>query len=292
MLPHCPFFAPKDLYDYYYDRVDVPQPDPTGEPAAVTHFKKRRLIDEPLPKERIRVARAAYLGLCEYFDSKVGQLLDKLDETGLRDNTLVIYASDHGEMAGEHGCWWKSNYYEGSVGIPLIARLPGVIPAGVENPVLCNLLDWAPTAVEVTGGEPLPAADGHSLWRALQGHADDARPDITFSELGPSRGDPPSRMIRQGPWKLCKYHDATPPALFNLADDPGEWNDLGGASAYAALRQNLLDQLYAGWDPEQVTQRSAELTRNAQVLTAWGRAVQPLHEDTLPVEDVEDVVRC
>ena len=79
VLPHCPFFAPKDLYDYYYDRVDVPQPDPTGEPAAVTNFKKRRLIDEPLPAERIRVARAAYFGLCEYFDRKVGQLLDQLD---------------------------------------------------------------------------------------------------------------------------------------------------------------------------------------------------------------------
>ncbi len=292
VLPHCPFFAPKDLYDYYYDRVDVPQPDPTGEPEAVTNFKKRRLIDEPLPKERIRVARAAYFGLCEYFDRKVGQLLDQLDETGLRDNTLVIYSSDHGEMAGEHGCWWKSNYYEGSVGVPLIARLPGVIPAGVENPVLCNLLDWAPTAVEVAGGEPLPATDGHSLWRELQGHADDARPDTTFSELGPSRGDSPSRMIRQGPWKLYKYHDDTPPALFNLADDPGEWNDLGSDGAYAALRQHLLDQLYADWNPEQVAQRSAELTRDAQVLTAWGRAVQPRHEDTLPVEDVEDVVCC
>ncbi len=224
------------------------------------------------------MARAAYFGLCEYFDRKIGQLLDKLDETGLRDN------SDHGEMAGEHGCWWKSNYYEGSVDVPLIARLPGFVPAGVENPVLCNLLDWVPTAVE--------AAGGHSLWRELQGHADDARPDTAFSELGPSRGASPSRMIRQEPWKLYKYHDDTPPALFNLVDDPGEWNDLGSARACAALRQNLLAQLYAGWNPEQVAQRSAELTRNAQVLTAWGQTVQPLHEDTLPVEDVEDVVLC
>ena len=144
----------------------------------------------------------------------------------------------------------------------------------------------------MAGGESLPAADGHSLWRELQGHADDARPDTTFSELGPSRGDPPSRMIRQGPWKLYKYHDDTPPALFNLTDDIGEWNDLGNDGTYAALRQNLLDQLYADWNPEQVAQRSAEQTRDAQVLTAWGRAVQPLHEDTLPVEDAEDVVRC
>ncbi|MYA22145.1 MAG: hypothetical protein F4Z30_04885 [Gemmatimonadetes bacterium] len=99
-------------------------------------------------------------------------------------------------------------------------------------------------------------------------------------------------MIRQGPWKLYKYHDDTPPALFNLADDPGEWNDLGSDSAYADLRQNLLDQLYADWDPEQVAQCSAELMRDMQVLTTWGQAVQPLHEDTLPVEDAEDVVRC
>ena len=295
VLPHCPFFAPRELFDYYYERVDVPQPDPQErrqEPVAVTHFKKRRKIHEPLPEERIKVARAAYFGLCEYFDQKVGQILDKLDETGLSANTLVIYCSDHGEMAGEHGCWWKTNYYEGSVGVPLIARLPGVVPAGAQNPVLCNLLDLGPTAVEVTGSAALPAADGHSLWKELCGERDRDRADITFSELGPGRGDPPSRMIRQGPWKLYKYHDNTPPALFNLQEDPGELNDLGTATAYASVRQSLLDRLYADWNPERITQRSAELTRDGQVLTAWGRTVQPSHPDTLPVEDVEDVVRC
>ena len=292
LLPHCPFFAPRDLYDYYYDRVDVPQPDPSGEPAAVTNFKKHRGIAEPLPEERIRVARAAYFGLCEYFDRKVGQLLDTLDQTGLSDNTLVIYASDHGEMAGEHGCWWKSNYYEGSVGVPLIARLPGVVPAGVESTAICNLLDWAPTAVEVAGGTPMPALDGHSLWSEMRGRPDDSRPDVTFSELGPTRGDPPSRMIRRGPWKLYAYHGDTPPALFNLEDDPGEWNDLAGDEACGAVRQELLGQLYEGWDPERVARRSAELMRDAEVLVAWGEAVQPVHEDTLALEDVEDVVRC
>ena len=67
---------------------------------------------------------------------------------------------------------------------------------------------------------------------------------------------------------------------------------MGRADAYAAVRQHLLDRLYADWEPEQAAQRSAELTRDVQVLTAWGQAVQPLHEDTLPVEDAEDVVRC
>ena len=292
VLPHCPFFAPRDLYDYYYDRVDIPPDDPVRDPAAVSNFKKRRLLRELLPEERIRVARAAYFGLCEYFDQKIGQLLDKLDDTGLAENTLVIYCSDHGEMADEHGCWWKSNYYEGSVGVPLIARLPGAVPAGTENPVLCNLLDLGPTAVEIAGGQPLPAADGHTLWDELRGRPDPRRPDTTFSELGMARGEAPSRMIRQGPWKLYKYHDETPPALFNLEDDPGEWHDLGTDPGHASIRRGLLDRLYAAWDPEQVAQRSAELARDAQVLASWGRTVQPLHEDTLPVEDVEDVVRC
>ena len=295
VLPHCPFFAPRELYEYYYQRVDVPQPSTRQlerEPEAIRNFKKRRGLDQPLPLERIKVARAAYFGLCEYFDRKVGQILDKLDETGLSENTLVIYCSDHGEMAGEHGCWWKSNYYEGSVGVPLIARLPGVVPADSQNPVLCNLLDLAPTAVEVAGGEVLSTADGHSLCKELGGEGDGDRADCTFSELSTSHGDPPSRMVRRGPWKLYTCHDDTPPVLFNLAEDPGESNDLGMDPGHATVRRDLLDLLYADWDPERVAQRSEELARDMQVLNAWGRTVKPEHPDALPVEDVEDVVRC
>ena len=295
VLPHCPFFAPRELYEYYYQRVDVPQPSTRQlerEPEAVRNFKKRRGLDRPLPLERIKVARAAYFGLCEYFDRKVGQIMDKLDETGLSENTLVIYCSDHGEMAGEHGCWWKSNYYEGSVGVPLIARWPGVVPADSQNPVLCNLLDLAPTAVEIAGGEVFSTADGHSLWKELCGEKDGDRADCTFSELSTSHGDPPSRMVRRGPWKLYTCDDDTPPVLFNLAEDPGELNDLGMDLEQAAVRRDLLDLLYEDWDPKRVVQRSEELARDMEVLSAWGRTVKPEHPDALPVEDVEDVVRC
>ena len=79
------------------------------------------------------MARAAYYGMCELFDASVGRVLDKLDETGLAEDTLVVYTTDHGEAAGEHGMWWKSSYYEESVGVPLIARLPRVIPSGFEE---------------------------------------------------------------------------------------------------------------------------------------------------------------
>jgi choline-sulfatase len=106
LLPHCPFVAPVELFDYYYERVDVPQPsweEREREPRAIGRFKEIRDIDRPLPEERIRVARAAYFGMCEYFDQLVGRVLKKLEETGLNRNTLVVYCSDHGEMAGEHG---------------------------------------------------------------------------------------------------------------------------------------------------------------------------------------------
>ena len=96
-------------------------------------MKKLRHIDEPLTEHQIRVARAAYYGMCELFDASVGRVLDKLDETGLAEDTLVVYTTDHGEAAGEHGMWWKSSYYEESVGVPLIARLPGVITQRVEE---------------------------------------------------------------------------------------------------------------------------------------------------------------
>ncbi len=295
VLPHCPFFAPKELYDYYYERVDVPEPsieDLARQPQAIKNFKKRRKIDVPLERERIRVARAAYYGLCEYFDAQVGKLLSALDEGGLVENTLVIYCSDHGEMAGLHGCWWKSNYYEASVSVPLIARLPGAVPAATVCTAICNLMDIGVTAVDLAGGSKLPQTDGHSLRSLLQGQEDPLRPGETVSEMRTGAGEPASRMLRRGPWKLYKYHDDTPPVLFNLTDDPAELNDLGEDSAYAAVREELMVRLYADWDPEYVERRSGELERDGALISAWGKAVLPQHPDALPVPDVEQVVRC
>jgi len=291
VLPHCPFVAPADLFDYYYQRVDVPQPSAAelaAEPAAVRRFKENRGIAEPLPEERIRVARAAYFGLCEYFDQQVGRVLQVLEETGLSENTLVVYCSDHGEMAGEHGMWWKSNYYEASVGVPLIARLPGTIAAGARSDSICNLMDLAPTFGELAGAEPLPHPDGHSLWPELQGQLNGTRPTCTFSEHGPTRNDAASRMIRRDRYKLYKHHDDTPPALFDLAVDPGECRDLGSSPEHAAVREDLLRTLYEDWDPDYVHRQSALQAADMAVLSAWGEAVRPPAPEALPVPDVED----
>ena len=289
VLPHCPFFAPKELFEYYYERVDLPPQWTEPAPAAIRRFRRLRGIEESLPLERIRVARAAYYGMCEHLDAQVGRVLDKLTEHGLHENTLVIYTSDHGEMAGEHGCWWKSNYYEGSASVPLIASLPGLLPEGQGSNAVCSLIDLGPTMLDMAQADPLPAADGRSLWPILLGDPAASWPDTTFSELLGGVGDPPSRMVRSGAWKLFAYHGDPQPALFNLKDDPTEDNDLGAHPGHREVRERLLALVQEGWDPDLVLRASSERERDMRLVTQWGRTLQPRHEDALPIPDVEDV---
>lgn len=295
-LPHCPFVAPKELFDYYYQRVDTPTVEQNLTPTVQRFLKLRGLIDPPLPEERVRKARAAYYGLCEHVDSLVGQVLQALEDTGLAENTLVIYTSDHGEMAGEHGCWWKSNYYEGSAGIPLIVRWPGRVPAGTVTAAICNLMDVGPTFAEVAGtGFPYPI-DGSSLLTLLREGRDDSWINETYSEFIDHRGGKPlpSRMIRSGPWKLWCYADDTglPPALFNLEHDPGELHDLGVHPEYSDVRNRLLEKICRKWDPRTSTRKSLEYWRYFDVLYSWGQTVKPDSADVLvfpPAESEDDV---
>jgi choline-sulfatase len=285
VLPHCPFVAIKELFDYYYDRVIIPATE-EHQPATIRRFRKiRGLLDPPLPEERIRIALAAYYGLCEHIDSLIGQVLDTLEETGLADDTLVIYTSDHGEMAGNHGCWWKSNYYEGSVGIPLIARWPGVIGSRSESKAICNLMDIGPTFAEIADSEYPYPVDGRSLYRILTEGTDGNHPDETFSELIDHGGGVPlaSRMIRSGSWKLWTYADEQnlPAALFNLGDDPEELNDLGEDPEYADIRDSLLTRVHEGWNPKEAVLKSRENCHYFSILSQWGQTVNSDSPDAM-----------
>lgn len=277
VLPHCPFIAPKELFDHYFERTDVPEVQ-SSQPPTITRFRKLRgILKPPLTPHQIRVARAAYYGLCEHMDRLIGKILQTLDETGLARNTLVIYCSDHGEMAGDHGCWWKSNYYEGSVGVPLIARLPGAIPAGRVSADICNLIDLGATFAE-TAGTNLTNTAGRSLWPLLRGDQGVHWEQETYSEFCDIRGGYlPSRMIRSGKWKLWTYADSDklPPALFNLEDDPGELRDLGSDAGHARIRNELTEKLMADWKPRFVQSESRRIATEYARLTKWGKATKP-----------------
>ena len=153
VLPHCPFVAPKKLYDYYYENLPLPQM-PEGYfadmPPAMQKWREERGIHD-LSEEEIRAARAGYYGLVEYFDGIVGRLMARLEATGLLDNTIVIYSSDHGESAGENGLWWKGQFYQSSVGVPFIVSAPGRFPAGLRRRENISLLDLGPTCPRQPG---------------------------------------------------------------------------------------------------------------------------------------------
>lgn len=296
VLPHCPFVADKDLFDYYYGRVDVPPREEELPPAIRRWQEHRGVFEPPLPEERIRVARAAYFALVEEMDANIGRVLAALEESGQGDNTLVIYTSDHGEMAGEHGCWWKSSYYEGSAGVPLIARLPGLIEAGSRSQAVCNLLDIGPTVVELAGGAgsdggeaddggSTPGApagmrdvDGRSLTHVLRGD-DSGWENTTYSELVDSRGGfhSASRMVRSGDWKLSLFHDgdALPPILHNVAEDADEMVNRVDDPTAAPVLQRLTSLLYDGWNPEWAAAESERLQHDYETLSSWGRTVRP-----------------
>jgi choline-sulfatase len=255
VLPHNPYIAPRPLFDANIDRVEVPYIPPDYLEAlhpAVRDWRQARRVDDLTP-EQTRTARAAYYGLVTMEDAHVGEIMAVLEETGLRQQTAVCYTSDHGDMAGELGMWWKSTLYEGSVGVPLLFSWPGHFPTGLVVPEPVSLIDLAPTLIDLGGGIPLPATSGRVLTPLLRGEAlpVDWRPEV-YAEIVPALGPGPARMVRRGPWKLVLHHGYSAPQLFNLDSDPRELHDLAGDPAHDDQREALLALAIAGWDGDEI----------------------------------------
>ena len=275
VLPHCPFICPKRLFDEYMDQIDVPQlPERYLESLhpAVKLWREHRGVDG-LTDEQVKIARAAYYGLVTVMDELIGQILTTLEGTRFAENTVVVYTTDHGEMAGEHRMWWKSSFYEGSAGVPLLFRWPGHFAEGRASEAVCSLLDIGPTLVDLAGGEPMPGIRGDSLRTFLDGDgSEEGWRDTAFAEFGLSRGDAPARMVRRGPWKLNHYHGYDRPQLFNIDEDPGEWNDLAQDPAYADIRDELHAQVKEGWSGEYLLESIERLNQDQAVLREFGKA--------------------
>ena len=292
VLPHCPFFAPDDLFDYYYPLVEAPTV-PRDLPPTIKRFRRiRDLDDPPISERRIRIARAAYFGMCEFLDQQIGKVLEALEANGLKEDTTVVYTSDHGEMAGTKGCWWKSSFYEESVSIPLIIRNPAKFGSSRSISQVCNLMDLGPTLCELGGGEPPPMIEGRSLLPLLKNEDSSEWENETFSEFVDTVGDSDyfaAKMIRSGPWKLWKYVDDEnlPPALFNLNEDRAEENDLWGQPEYEEIGQTLLAKLEKNWNPKWVRPESRKNDRRYQALEAWGKRVKPKSDELLVPPDID-----
>lgn len=270
VLPHSPYICPRHLFEEYMDTVDVPQlPDGyLGRLHPAMQVWRRARAVEELTDEQVRIARAAYFGLVTYLDALIGQVLQTLAETHFADNTVVIYTSDHGDMAGEHRMWWKTSFYEGSVGVPLILSWPGRFAEARTVDAVVSLLDIGPTLVAVAGGEPMPAVRGRSLLGFTEdGGRPSDWPDTAYAEKvwAVDSHYATGRMIRRGAWKLNHYHGYHRPQLFNLESDPDEMRDLGADPGCCDVTRDLQDQVLADWSGDSVVEAVRRLHSDQSV---------------------------
>ena len=265
-----PLFRPEDLERQTAFRdiaqqtmtaVDPTGPMPTG---ALTPEERRKTAYRPPDTFNGQIVKAHYYAMIELIDDQFARLLKGLDELGQLDSTLIVFMSDHGEMLGDHGLLYKGcRFFEGLVHVPLIVSWPGHVQAGVRSPALVELVDVAPTILEAAGLDVPQAMQGKSLWPLLTGAlpADVHKPHVVceFNDaLGSAAISTPSHgtMMFDGRYKHIVYHGTGLGELYDLANDPGEFD-------------NLFD------DPAMTEQRLALMRRHLDAIMATSSAGAP-----------------
>ncbi len=249
--PHDPYVIAHEYWDRYdHAAIEPPTVAPIAAEQLDPHSRRMRwmcAMDEQAPTEaQIRNARHAYYGAISYVDDKVGEVLRALRATGLDANTIVIFTSDHGDMLGERGLWYKMSFFEWAARIPLIFHAPQRFAARrvTQN---VSLIDLLPTLVDLAHGAPVTATDGHSLVPLLNGDSD-GWPDVTLSEYLAEGVIAPCLMIRRGNYKYI-FNEFDPPQLYDLHADPHELNNLAGQAAYAEVERSFERELDQQWQP-------------------------------------------
>lgn len=259
--PHSPFTASREHWDRYrHEDIDLPSVPPIAVEDMDAHSRwlyyshGRDLFT--VTEEHVRNARHAYYGMISYVDDKVGRILQTLADTGLDRNTIIVFTSDHGEMLGERGMWYKQTFFEWSARVPFIMVHPDS-SQGRRVTQVVSLVDLLPTLLDlVTEGNPLEPVDpfdGASLVQLLHGQDVDW-PDVAISEYTDMGVCAPCRMVRRGRHKYIYTH-GNPAQLYDLENDPRELHNLAGGPDSSAVGRDLLQLVLRGWDPESVTER-------------------------------------
>ncbi len=277
--PHPPFDPPQEYLDRY-DPEDLPPPlfrqsdlerqpqfarvrsqtvtaaNPLGGAAEEEDYasQSERGFRPPASYDG-RAVKAAYYAMIELLDTQVGRILDALEQSGQREDTLVIFTSDHGELLGDHGLLYKGcRFFEGLTHVPLILSWPGRIRAGVQAEGLAELVDLAPTILEAAGLPVPEAMQGASLLPIATGAAPPERhKDLVICDFNDSVGYSPvpdrtqATMTFDGRWKLALYHSHGIGELFDLDADPGEFDNLFGRPELAAKQAELVLRHVNAW---------------------------------------------
>ena len=239
--PHAPWVAPAPYYDQY-DPQQMPLPATwthhPAEWATTPSARMARIYGEVGVREYLR----CYAAQITMMDDCFGRILAELDALKLADRTLVIFTSDHGNLLGQHGMMDKSvpTFYDDLMRVPLLARLPGALPAGKTCDAFAATVDLAPTILDLLGAPPLAKAHGHSLRGVIAGQ--DAGPAAVFGERADPNTPNAARMVRTRQWKL-NVHPRGVRELFDLDKDPDESNNVATDPANAPVVRQLEDRL-------------------------------------------------
>lgn len=266
--PHPPYIARRPDYELFDGKLPPPElPTPKEDHPAIATWRAAGGTAS-ISEGAISKSRAAYYGLVSVVDRLFGQIEAA---SGPDDNTVTIYASDHGECLGERGLWWKSVLYDESAKVPLIIRGPG-FGAGRTDTRVTSLMDLSATILALAGAS-LPEHTGYDLRNS------DDWPDTVYSEyygglMNIELADVRHRMVRRGHHKLI-FYDGFGPQLFDLEHDPRELQDLSADPACSSILAELTCLVLRGWDRCEIARLQAINLQRMETIKAWVRETRP-----------------
>ncbi|MEO1458908.1 MAG: choline-sulfatase, partial [Pseudomonadota bacterium] len=276
--PHDPYVARPEWWDLYdHAAIDMPANAAADDPHSRRLMKGIEADTVAVTAEEVRNARHAYYANTSYFDSKLGVIVQALEEAGQLDNTVVVATADHGDMLGERGLWYKMTFFEHSARVPLVMAGPGIAQAA--QPAPCSLVDLLPTFLDIAGASPALGApiDGRSLWPLATGNGETGPERAALGEYCAECASHPVFMIRRGRYKYI-HCDVDPPQLFDLEADPAELVNLATDPAHAELAAAFAAETAERWDSEAIREtvlatqrqrRAVHAAMEAGLMTSW-----------------------
>ena len=241
--PHC---APAAYYNRY-DPAAIEKPpnfddDLMDKPNI---YRRQREVWKDLSWEDHARTIACYYARCSLIDAQIARALQAVEETGQMDNTIVVYTNDHGIMMGAHGLHCLGVFpFEEGYRIPLIVKWPGAGLSGTTCDEHVSIVDLAPTIMEMTGGDALPAAQGRSFAPLLRGEEVADWPDDCFAEFHGQRFFWTQRIVWTDRYKYV-FNGFDYDELYDLESDPHELTNLAGDPAYANILGEMVERMWA-----------------------------------------------
>ena len=246
--PHDPYVARKKYWDLYED-CDHLLPEVGPNPYADQDAHSQRILDAndhenfEITKNQVKRARRAYFANISYIDDKIGEVLQTLEDT--RQDAVIVFVSDHGDMLGEKGLWFKMSFLEGSARVPMMICAPQMPTGLLETPV--SNIDVAPTVCDLAGvsmDDVEPWTDGMSLVPMSNGVE---RTEPVAMEYAAEGSYSPLVCLRYGKWKYSRCL-LDPDQLFDIETDPYEQNNLAGVAKHQGTLTQLRAKSERRWD--------------------------------------------